>query len=158
MQARLEEIESVLQETNTYAAAYRHMHAIELEQARHANAHGSEPPQVRLHFKRGPDCRRYNEPSHEEVAAIFIGEDGAPPENRDIIIYPKDRSPQRISYLSCHLDPMCYPLPFPRGDQGWHNGMVHVSERQTATTPCRVQIGSQRWLQHCWKAIPAICC
>lgn len=77
------------------------MYAIEMEETRHANAMGTEPPQVRLHFKRGPDCRRYNEPSHDEVAAIFIGEDGAPPENRDIIVYPRGTTPQRISYLSC---------------------------------------------------------
>ena len=35
------------------------------------------------------DQRRYNEPTHYEVAAVFIGEDGAPPANRDVVIYPK---------------------------------------------------------------------
>ena len=81
-----------------------------------ASAENRSPREVRLHFKRGTDQRRYNEPAHDEVAAVFIGEDGAPPVNRDIIIYPRDRPPQRIFYMSCNLDPMCYPLLLPRGE------------------------------------------
>ena len=96
------------------------------------SAENRSPREVRLHFKRGPDQRRYNEPAHDEVAAIFIGEDGAPPVNRDIIIYPRDRPPQRISYMSCNLDPMCYPLLFPKSDPGWHNAIEHVAEQQTS--------------------------
>ena len=53
------------------------------------------------------DLRRYNEPTHYEVAAVFIGEDGAPPANRDVVIYPKYTPPQ---CMSCNLNPMCYPL------------------------------------------------
>ena len=77
------------------------------------------PRIVRLFFKRGPDCRRYNEPTHNEVAAVFVGEDGAPPANRDIVVYPRDRQPERIPYMSAHTDPMCYPILFPRGELGW---------------------------------------
>ena len=61
------------------------------------------PREVRLHFKRGPDQRRYNEPTQYKVAAVFIGEDGVPPANRHVVIYPKDTPPQCISYMSCNL-------------------------------------------------------
>ena len=47
-------------------------------------------------------------------------------------MYPRDRPPQRISYMSCNLDPMCYPLLFPSGVAGWHNGMTHTEEQRTA--------------------------
>ena len=40
---------------------------------------------------------------------------------------------QRISYMPCHLDPMCYPILFPRGDLGWHDGMVHTAEHRTSS-------------------------
>lgn len=83
-------------------------------------------------FKRGPDCRRYNEPTHNEIAAVFVGEDGAPPANRDIVVYPRDRPPERMPYISCHVDPMC-PLLFPRGDLGWHDSMRHMLDFRTAT-------------------------
>ena len=55
------------------------------------------------------------------------------PQNRDIIVYPKDRGPQRVSYMSCHLDPMCYPILFPRGDLGWHDGIVHTAEHRASS-------------------------
>lgn len=129
----MEELQYVLQEVSPYAEAYRTMHAVELEEQQRARRDSTDPQQVRLYFKRGPDCRRYNEPVHDEIAAVFVGEDGAPPIHRDIVIYPRDRPAERISYLSCHLDPMCYPLLFPHGDPGWHNGMFHVPERRTAT-------------------------
>ena len=64
------------------------------------------------------------------MAAVFVGEDGAPERHCGV---PRDRLPERISYLSCHLDPMCYPILFPRGDTGWHNGLSHVAEYQTST-------------------------
>ena len=108
------------------------MRVVEQEEQDQAICEGRQPREVTLHFKRGPDRRRYNEPTHDEVAAVFVGEDGAPPVERDIIVYPRDRPPQHISYMSCNLDPMCYPLLFPSGDAGWHTGMTHTEERQTA--------------------------
>ncbi|XP_065639622.1 uncharacterized protein LOC136072347 [Hydra vulgaris] len=33
--------------------------------------------------------------------------------------------------MSANLDPMVYPLFFPRGDAGWHNQLVHNPERAT---------------------------
>ena len=121
-----------MQQHSPYASAFKQMHTVEQEEEQHATEHDREPQIVRLFFKCGPDCRRYNEPTHNEVAAVFIGEDGAPPANRDIVVYPRDRQPERISYMSSHADPMCYPVLFPRGDMGWHNGMQHVEEHRTA--------------------------
>nr|XP_047146315.1 uncharacterized protein LOC124819141 [Hydra vulgaris] len=37
----------------------------------------------------GGDRRRYNLPSHDEVAVVFVGEDGAPPTSRKVVIYPR---------------------------------------------------------------------
>ena len=71
----------------------------------------------------------------------------APPANRDVVIYPKDTLPQRISYMSCNLDPMCYyPLLFPRGDLGWYDTMQHVEEHWTAT---RTRVTMQQF--HCYR-------
>jgi len=129
----METINTVMQEHSPYASAFKQMYTVEQEEEQHAARLDQEPRIVRLFFKRGPDCRRYNEPTHNEVAAVFVGEDGAPPANRDIVVYPRDRQPERISYMSAHTDPMCYPILFPRGELGWHNSMQHVEERRTAT-------------------------
>ena len=122
-----------MQEYSLYARAFKQMHTIEQEEDNHAAELDREPQIVCLFFKPGPDCRRYNEPTHDEVAAVFVGEDGTPPANRDIVVYPRDRPPERISYMLCHIDPMCYPILFPGGDLGWHDGMRHVEEYRTAT-------------------------
>ena len=117
-------------------------------------------------FKHGPDCWWYNEPTNDEVAVVFVGEDGAPPVNRDIVVYPRNRLPQRLSYMSCHLDPMCYPIPIHRSNPGWHNGMTHVAEHQISTcknvtiyssfiqTGCTIRVQSYTQLG---EVVPAIC-
>nr|XP_047122906.1 uncharacterized protein LOC124806222 [Hydra vulgaris] len=79
----------------------------------------------------GGDRRRYNLPSHDEVAVVFVGEDGAPLTSREVVIYPRGHPLKIVSSMSANLDPMVYPLFFPRGDAGWHNQLVHNPERAT---------------------------
>ena len=57
-------------------------------------------------------------PHHEEGAAV--GEDGVLPIRRDIVVYPRHRQLETISTTSPNLDPMMYPIFFPRGESGWH--------------------------------------
>ena len=38
----------------------------------------------------GPDPRRYNAPLHDEVAAVFIGDDGSPPSDIEFVVYPSN--------------------------------------------------------------------
>ncbi|GBM85915.1 hypothetical protein AVEN_222424-1, partial [Araneus ventricosus] len=79
------------------------------------------------------DMRRYNAPTLcTEVAAIFVGDNGEPPANRDICVYPVGDTCQSISPLNQCCDPMTYPLLFPRGECSWNTGMEHVEERRTA--------------------------
>ena len=82
-------------------------------------------------FKTGRDERRYNSPVHDEVAAVFVGQQGAPPTHQDIVIYPRGEPLRRISFMNPNLDPMCYPLFFPRGELGWSDDLQHVPERCT---------------------------
>ena len=65
----------------------------------HALAEDTQPSTVTMFFRRGKDQRRYNEPRHDKVAAVFVGEDGAPPFDRDIVVYPNDRPHYLISYV-----------------------------------------------------------
>nr|XP_047141085.1 uncharacterized protein LOC124816098 [Hydra vulgaris] len=58
----------------------------------------------------GGDRRRYNLPSHDEVAVVFAGEDGSPPTSREAVIYPRGHPLKIVSRMSPNLDPMVYPL------------------------------------------------
>jgi len=150
----METINTVMEEHSPYVSAFKQMHTVEQEEEQHAADQDQEARTVRLFFKRGPDCRRYNEPTHNEIAAVFVGEDGAPPANRDIVVYPRDRPPERMPYISCHVDPMCYPLLFPRGDLGWHDSMQHVLEFRTATrNRLTTHIKMTSLLQSCHKVV-----
>ena len=48
-------------------------------------------PEVTMRFTSNAarEPRRYNRPTVEEVAAIFVGSDGAPPSHKDIVVYPR---------------------------------------------------------------------
>ena len=45
-----------------------------------------QPRPIKVYFKAGKDQCRYNKPTHDEVTAVLVGENGAPPITRDIII------------------------------------------------------------------------
>ena len=87
-------------------------------------------PSFRLGFVscKSAEPHRYNKPSSaEEVACVFVAKDGAPPHNRDIIVYPRDEPVVRIPANSDHVIPLTYPLLFPYGDRGWQPDLQHAS-------------------------------
>ena len=84
-QETITQIQHIMETVSPYAAAYKHMHEVEQEQIKQF---GAQANTVKMIFKRGSDQRQYNEPRHDEVAAIFVGDEGAPPLKRDIIVYP----------------------------------------------------------------------
>ena len=116
----------VIVSVNPYAAAYKHMGEVEEDENALALAENRQPSEVSMHMYAGNDERRYNLPNHQEVAAIFVGEDGAPPIHRYIVVYPRGRPLHEISTLSANLDPMTYPLLFPNGEPGWYKPIAHI--------------------------------
>ena len=123
---------SVLENVNPYAAAYKHMSEVEAEEHERDVAEGREPHLVRMEMVSGPDRRRYNAPLHDEVAAIFVGDNGEPPE-RDVIVHQRGGGLHIIKDISPNCDPMTYPLFFPNGEPGWSIGIPHQQEHRTAT-------------------------
>ncbi|KAL7291672.1 hypothetical protein TKK_0014707 [Trichogramma kaykai] len=55
-----------------------------------------------------------------EVAVVFVGNDGVLPIDRDVCIFSRpQKKPTKLPIISKHTDPMTYPLIFPCGGQGW---------------------------------------
>jgi len=88
---------------------------------------GRRPPAVSMGFivDPGRDQRRYNAPAANEVAVVFVGDEGRPPDNIDLIVHDRNPGPgehalQTMTWGSRHADPMLYPLFFPHGETGWH--------------------------------------
>ena len=84
----------------------------------------------------GHDMRRYNKPKQYEPVVVFRSNDGTPPTDRDIAVWPRDPATKvyRISDTCEHVDPLAYPLLFPRGELGWHPHLRHQG-RTTEKTP-----------------------
>ena len=119
-------IHNVLTLFSPYAATLRNMAEIEREEQERARMENRPASVVSMIMREGPDRRRYNAPLHEEVAAIFTGNDGAPPTPRDIVVYPRDQPLRNIPYISSNIDPLMYPLIFPRGEPGWDPNINHA--------------------------------
>lgn len=69
------------------------------------------------------DKNVYNQATCNEVAMVFVGENGLPPPERDILIHSRQQRPTNLPNLSKHTDPMTYPLIYPHGGYGWMPNM-----------------------------------
>ena len=83
-------LQEELAASNHYAASYKHMYELLQDAESVSEQHGTALPQVtmRINSATAHDPRRYNQPAVQEVAAVFVGEDGGPPSHKDIVAYP----------------------------------------------------------------------
>ncbi|XP_065682302.1 uncharacterized protein LOC136095521 [Hydra vulgaris] len=125
------QLQTIIMEQSPFALAFKNMAEVEDKEIRKAAIKGRSASVVKMSLLEGGDRRRYNLPSHDEIAVVFVGEDGAPPTSREVVIYPRGHPLKIVSSMSANLDPMVYPLFFPRVDAGWHNQLVHNPERAT---------------------------
>ncbi|CAH9105004.1 unnamed protein product [Cuscuta europaea] len=70
------------------------------------------------------DQRVFNKPTASQVAAIWIDEGDCGSQNsRDIRVYAKSGRSHSVQYYYGCYDPLQYPLLFPKGESGWHEGI-----------------------------------
>ena len=79
---------------------------------------------VRVVFRAesGPDPKRYNAPTADEIGVLIIGcddESDVEPKNRDIVLHLRGQENNddlfRLNELNQHYDPLHYVLMFPQG-------------------------------------------
>ena len=107
-------------------------------------------PQVTMRFSSDTvrEPGRYNRPTVEEVAAVFVGADGGPPSHKDIVVYPRDQEKHRVSELHSCVDPMSYILLFPRGaPEGRCPDLTH-SPYHSAPTAIRTRLTTLPFYAH----------
>ncbi|XP_043481310.1 uncharacterized protein LOC122510603 [Leptopilina heterotoma] len=132
LQLLMTEIDILLGDINIYAKSFKMMKEFELEEEARAKLMNECPRSIQMWFKRDRKFSqsKYNVPSCNEVAVIFVSENGEPPIERDICIHPRGSKSIPISSLSTHADPMTYPLMFPSGDPGWTVNMKHTDGKK----------------------------
>lgn len=112
----MEQLDVLLRRVNPYAAMYKNMSQVAIEEERQALEEGRSPLTVSMVIHndgRIQDERRDNSPAGEEIAVVFESIDGAPPENKDIrgrLLIPQ-RGKEFIKINT--QKPMCDPVTFP---------------------------------------------
>uniref|UniRef100_A0AC35GPE7 Uncharacterized protein n=1 Tax=Panagrolaimus sp. PS1159 TaxID=55785 RepID=A0AC35GPE7_9BILA len=62
-------------------------------------------------------------PRNELIGMIWSNDNGEPPEFKGIWLNGRNGQTHFVPYYSPNVDPLCYPLLFPKGTQIYHNGM-----------------------------------
>ena len=97
---------------------------------------------LRIHIRSDAalDQHVYNTPLASQVAAIWVEDDSSRDySSRDIIVYSHSGSSHRVQYYFGCYDPLQYPLLFPYGDTGWHQGIRRV-EKGKKYLPSEVEV------------------
>ena len=156
-------IDNIIRQHNIFAQAFEFMHEVETHIYANAIQAGIKPPEVQLLFTMAnqADVHRCNLPTTNEISAVIIlNADGSIP-NNDIIMHPRipvlhqnNNLPQIcnsqlhkteitirqrgkelrvLSNMDPWVEPFVYPLFYPSGTYGWHDGLtydmkqVHIS-------------------------------
>ena len=112
-------LDKLVWDSNPYVKSYKMMHEVEQEE-RSGNSVNTKS-EIRMILTRSPclDKKRYNVAACNEVAVVFVSEDGDPQTGRDLCIYNKTSDkPIRIPNICKHVDPMVYLLIFLFGGSG----------------------------------------
>jgi PIF1-like helicase/Helitron helicase-like domain at N-terminus/Helicase len=133
----MEKLDTLIREVNPFAKSYKLMREIELEEEELASRENRTSIPVLMDFvqNKSLDKRRYNCPTvNTEIAIIFKAtENGEPPLERDLRIYPRGENFKQLHILDSKLDPMVYPLFFFGGDHGWHAGIEQVGPKNRSS-------------------------
>ncbi|GBO22316.1 hypothetical protein AVEN_120638-1, partial [Araneus ventricosus] len=105
---------------NRLSDTYCILREVESRVIAESNEAGEDAPVVNMVFRcdRHSDQRRYNAPTANEIAIVFVNSDGEPTFERNIRVYPLNlENPQQPfinnNILSPNLDPIAYPIFFP---------------------------------------------
>nr|XP_043630456.1 uncharacterized protein LOC122601784 [Erigeron canadensis] len=109
----------MLNEHNSVAKAFR--------MARDwCSANENHPCELRLLAQRA-NLRQYSNPNVSEIAALVSNDFGVSSEPRDIVVSTTNGFLQRISELHPLYMVLQYPLLFPYGESGYHEGIPYFS-------------------------------
>ena len=126
-------LDAMIREINPFAIEFRNLNEVLAEMEQDGN---QITPDVRLYLTYRNSVDRYNYQlpavAVAEIAAVFIGdEEGRPPGDIHMRIYPRGHHYNQISNINPMRDPMTFVLLFPYGDPGFELNIPHI--RPTGT-------------------------
>ncbi|KAG2685284.1 hypothetical protein I3760_10G118000 [Carya illinoinensis] len=89
---------------------------------------------IHIRSDTGHDQRVFNAPTSSQVAAIWVENDDEDQlRGRDIFVFNHYGGSHIVQYYFGCYDPLQYPLLFPFGDVGWHQGIERISRGRRST-------------------------
>ena len=147
----MEKIDAIIRQHNIYAGTYKMMHEIEKEQTALAQIQNMTLPNIGLYLRRDRnlDVRRYNLPNCNEIAMVFVDDNGEPSFERDIRVYarPQTQNPLHNLKLNSLIDDitkynaLCrsvahvYTIEFQKRGISYCHMLVILHPDDTFTTP-----------------------
>lgn len=117
----MRQLSDIIAAINPLAQSFKMMKRVLDEQTIHNEEHTTVVMMIDRSKKF--DRHKHNIPAENEVAAIFVSNDGEIPQNRAIVVHPKTGRLRRIPIINEMVDAMTYPLLLPYGDAGWCPGV-----------------------------------
>ncbi|EGT37482.1 hypothetical protein CAEBREN_25238 [Caenorhabditis brenneri] len=121
----------ILEKYNPFVKSFKMMREKEEEEEMMAKAQNRELKEVKMVFRQGKqfDPNRYQIPTANEVAVVFVGDEYQIPGRREITVYQRPTGKlQNLLDIDKETDPLCYPLLFVDGRYGWHLGRKRRKE------------------------------
>jgi hypothetical protein len=104
------------------------------------NVSNLENYQIHIRSNAALDQRVYNAPSSSQVAAIWLEENVSEQQrNRDIVVFSHFGCSHRVQYYFGCYDSLQYPLLFPHGDSGWHQG-IQILQKGKRHSPSQIEV------------------
>jgi hypothetical protein len=120
---------------NPFVAAYKNMQKLMQEQEQ-LLIQNSLPPRILTLFLQqntSTDPRVYNLPTSNEVAVLMPT--NQLPTNRDIKVHTRHNIKLSTPQTSPSIDPLCYPIFYPKGEPGWTSGIPYALPQGRQSMP-----------------------
>ncbi|KIH61239.1 hypothetical protein ANCDUO_08493 [Ancylostoma duodenale] len=116
---------------NAYAQSFKMMSEVEQLELEAAERENRSPTSIRMVFQenreRGVGRGQYVNPTANEVAVVYVGEDNDVPASRNLAVHLRQAEGStlvNISDIDKRCDLLTYPLLFPTGAGGWDPSLV----------------------------------
>ncbi|EGT35548.1 hypothetical protein CAEBREN_00452 [Caenorhabditis brenneri] len=118
----------IIKEHHPHAKTFKMMFEKEQEEKEQAILEGRPERRVTMTFRirSQDDQNRYQNPTADEVAAVYVGDEEEIPGERGFTIHQRGSpTPRAMNIIDRNVDPLTYPLLFPRGQFGWTINMPY---------------------------------
>ncbi|EGT58490.1 hypothetical protein CAEBREN_29913 [Caenorhabditis brenneri] len=118
----------IVKEHHPHAKTFKMMFEKEQEEKEQAILEGRPERRVTMTFRirSQDDQNRYQNPTADEVAAVYVGDEEEIPGERGFTIHQRGSpTPRAMNIIDRNVDPLTYPLLFPRGQFGWTINMPY---------------------------------